>query len=46
MPKVLRSTPIKGQCYKTFHDRSLRIFVTSLSVRPWEAFSDLSSDCV
>jgi len=28
-----------GQCYKTFYGRNLRIFVTSKSVCPWQAFS-------
>jgi hypothetical protein len=28
---------IRGQSYKTFYDRNLRIFVISLSVCPWQA---------
>ncbi len=28
----------KGQCYKTFYDHKLRIFIISKSVCPWQAF--------
>ncbi len=27
-----------GQCYKTFYDRKLRLFIISYSVCPWQAF--------
>ncbi len=32
------SAQIRGQCYKIFYDRNLRIFVISWSVCPWQAF--------
>ncbi len=28
----------KGQCYKTFYGRKLRIFKISLHICPWQAF--------
>jgi hypothetical protein len=28
----------RGQCYKTFYGRNLRVFVISYSVRPWQTF--------
>jgi hypothetical protein len=35
---TLESQSDKGQCYKTFYARNLRIFVISQSVCPWPAF--------
>ncbi len=41
----LSKKDIRGQCYKTFHGRNLRIFEKSLSVCPWQVFPAYSIAC-
>jgi hypothetical protein len=41
----LSKKDIRGQCYKTFHGRDLRIFEISLSVCPWQEFPAYSIAC-
>ncbi len=36
--KKFYSTGPRGQCFKTFYGRNLRIFIKSQSVCPWQAF--------
>ncbi len=44
--KIFYSIGTRGQCYKTFYVRNLRIFVISQSVCPWQAFPAQSNVCL
>jgi hypothetical protein len=39
----IESLKFRGQCYKTFYTRNLRMFVMSCSVCFWQAFPDYSN---